>query len=217
MRLGDDLDAERGEPDPIIGTKIGPLAIVRRLGTDRTGKLYVAEHEDGQTQRMVKILSPHLTENPMLVRRFITESRVVGWLGHRNVLRIHDVGQLPTGACYTVHDHVGGQSLRQFMATHAAPIPPHIVVHIVCEIANGLQAAHARRVLHRDLTPENVVVVETESDPYHSLLLGLAVAELGDDVLGGPQTRSGIVIGTPAYMSAEQLRGDPMTISSDVF
>jgi serine/threonine protein kinase len=201
----------------MIGTQIGALTIVRRLGEDRVGKLYLADHAKLHTQQVVKILSPLLTQNPALVRRFTLESRAVAWLRHRNVLQVHDVGELPTGACYVAHDHVDGRTLGQFMAAHAAPVPPHVVVHIVCEIANGLQAIHARRILHRDLTPESIFLVATESDPYHALLLDLGIAHLGDDLSQGPRARTGVVIGTPAYMSAEQLRGDPLTATSDVY
>jgi serine/threonine protein kinase len=201
----------------MIGTQIGALTIVRRLGEDRLGKLYLADHAKLHTQQVVKVLSPLLTRNPVLMRRFILDSRAAAWLRHRNVLQVHDVGELATGACYLALDHVDGRTLGQFIAAHAAPVPPHVVVHIVCEIANGLHAIHTRRILHRDLTPDSVVLVATESDPYHALLLDLGIAQLGDDLSLGTRSRTGIVIGTPAYMSAEQLRGDPPGASSDVY
>jgi serine/threonine protein kinase len=201
----------------MIGTQIGALTIVRRIGDDRLGKLYLADHAQLHTQQVVKVLSPLLTQNPVLVRRFLLDSRTVGWLRHRNVLQIHDVGELPTGGCYIALDRVDGRTLGQFMAAQAAPIPPHVIVHIVCEIANGLQAIHARRILHRDLTPRTILLVATESDPYHALLLDPGIAQLGDDLSLGPRARTGIVIGTPAYMPAEQLRGDPLSASSDVY
>jgi eukaryotic-like serine/threonine-protein kinase len=217
MRLGDDRDLGRDEPDALIGTQIGPLTLVRRLTEGGMGSVYLAEHAELHTQQAVKVLSPHMTQNEVLVRRFVNEVRGAALLRHRNLLRAHEIGRLPNGSWFIVFDYVDGQSLGRFIRSHSGPIPLPIVVHVVSEIANGLHAAHAHKIVHRDLKPDNVLMVAIEGDPHHMVVLDLGVALLGDDPWSAPRARSGVVIGTPAYMSAEQLRGDQVTAASDIF
>ncbi|HEX2689438.1 MAG TPA: hypothetical protein VHN14_22610, partial [Kofleriaceae bacterium] len=97
MRLGDDRHLGYGDPDVMIGTRVGPFTIVRLVGERGMGRVYVAEHTVLKTQRAVKLLSPQLTENALLVRRFVNEACVVAKLHHRNLIQVHDVGQLPNG------------------------------------------------------------------------------------------------------------------------
>jgi len=217
MRLGDDRDLGRDEPDALIGTQIGPLTLVRRLTEGGMGSVYLAEHAELHTQQAVKVLSPHITQNEVLVRRFVNEVRGAALLRHRNLLRAHEIGRLPNGSWFMVFDYVDGQSLGRFIRSHTGPIPLPIVVHVVSEIANGLHAAHAHKIVHRDLKPDNALMVALEGDPHHMVVLDLGVAMLGDDPWSAPRARSGVVIGTPAYMSAEQLRGDQVTAASDIF
>jgi serine/threonine protein kinase len=223
MRLGDDRDLGRDEPDALIGTQIGPLTLVRRLSEGGMGSVYLADHRELRSQgaegaqRAVKVLSPHLTQNEVLVRRFVNDVRDAARLRHRNLMRSHDIGRLPNGSWFMVLDYLDGQSLGRFIASHNGPVPLPIVVHVVCEIANGLQAAHTQQIIHRDLKPDNVLIVASEGDPHRAVLLDFGVALLGDDPWSARRARSGIVIGTPAYMSAEQLRGDRVTAASDIF
>lgn len=217
MRLGDDRDLGHGEPDALIGTHVGAVTLVRRLSECAICRVYLAEDTATGAQRTVKVLSRHLTHNAVLVQRFVADVRGAGRLRHRNVISVHDVGQLPTGAWFMVCDYLDGQTLGRFIAARTGPVPPNIVVHIVGEIANGLHAAHAQKIYHRDLTAENVVMVATEADPHRAVLLEFGLPMLNDDPLAGPRARSGIMLGTPAYMSPEQLRGDRATAAADVF
>jgi eukaryotic-like serine/threonine-protein kinase len=221
MRLGDDRYLGSGEPevmpDAMIGTRVGPFAILRPLGEGGMGKVYLAEHTVLKTRRAVKVLSPQLTQNELLVRRFINEARAAARLHHRNLIQVHDVGQLPGGAWFMVLDYLDGNTLGRTMAAHAGPMPMREIVSIVCEIANGLQVAHDHKIVHRDLKPENVFLAGREGDPRRAVVLDFGVAQLGDDPDAGPDTRSGVALGTPAYMSPEQLRGGKVTPAADVF
>ncbi|MEO7733638.1 MAG: serine/threonine-protein kinase, partial [Kofleriaceae bacterium] len=201
----------------MIGTHVGPFTVVGPLGEGGMGKVYLAEHAVLKTQRAVKFLSPQLTENAVLVRRFVNEARAAARLQHRNLIQVHDVGQLATGAWFMVLDYLDGATLGRLMASHAGPMPLQLIVHIVCEIANGLQVAHDHKIVHRDLKPENVLLIVREGDPHHAVLLDFGVAQLGDDPAAGPDTRRGVVIGTPAYMAPEQLRGTRVSPAADIF
>jgi len=201
----------------MIGTHVGPFTVVGPLGEGGMGKVYLAEHAVLKTQRAVKFLSPQLTENAVLVRRFVNEARAAAKLQHRNLIQVHDVGQLETGAWFMVLDYLDGATLGRLIASHAGPMSLRLIVHIVCEIANGLQVAHDHKIVHRDLKPENVLLTVREGDPHHAVLLDFGVAQLGDDPAAGPDTRRGVVIGTPAYMAPEQLRGTRVTPAADVF
>jgi len=201
----------------MIGTRVGPLVIERLLGEGSMGKVYVAEHSMLKTHRVVKLLAPQLTQDVWLVRRFVNEARAVAKLHHRNLIQVHDVGQLPSGAWFMVLDYLDGDTLGRYMATHAGPMPAHAIVHIVCEIANGLQVAHDHQIVHRNLKPDNVFLVVRDGDPYRAVVLDFGVAQLGDDPATEWGTRSGVVIGTPVYLPPEQLRGAKVTPVADVF
>jgi serine/threonine protein kinase len=220
MRLGDDRHLGYSHPDAIIGTRVGPLTIVRLLGAGSMSKVYVAEHAVLKTRRAVKFLSSPLTQDGLLVRRFVNEARAVAKLHHRNLIQVHDVGQTPSGAWFMVLDHLEGETLGGYMATHAGPMPAHAIVHVVCEIANGLQVVHDHKLVHRDLKPQNVFLVIRDGDPYHAVVLDFGFAPPGDDLVAGAQP--GAVSGapgwgTPAYMSPEQLRGTPVGPAADIF
>src|SRR5688572_6953374 len=199
----------------MTGTQVGPFTIVRPLGEGAMGSVYLAEHTVLRTRRAVKFLSPQLTRNEQLVPRFVNEARAAATLHHRNLIQVHDVGQLPNGAWFMVLDYLDGHTLGRFMARRREPLPPPLIVHIVSEIANGLEVAHGHQIVHRDLKPENVFLIVREGDPFHVVVLDFGVAQLGPDpgfaVGHGTRTQADAVVGTPAYMPPEQLRGSKVS------
>src|SRR5882762_8289561 len=140
MRLGDDRYFGSGEPaavpDAMIGTRVGPFVILRLLGKGGMGRVYLAEHIVLKTRRAVKVLSPQLTQDELLVRRFINEARAAARLHHRNLIQVHDVGQLPSGAWFMVLDWLDGDTLGRVMAAHAGPMAVREIVSIICEVAS---------------------------------------------------------------------------------
>src|SRR4051812_3293662 len=102
----------------MIGTHVGPFTVVGPLGEGGMGKVYLAEHAVLKTQRAVKFLAPQLTQNAVLVRRFVNEARAAAKLQHRNLIQVHDVGQLATGAWFMVLDYLDGATLGHRMASH---------------------------------------------------------------------------------------------------
>jgi len=201
----------------MIGTQVGPFTVLCPLGESGMGSAYLAEHAVLKTRRAVKFLSPQLTQDPLRVRRFVHEARAAARLHHPNLIQVHDVGQLPSGAWFILFDYLDGQTLGRFLARHAAPLPPSVIVHIVAEIGNGLELAHRHDIVHRDLTPEHVFLTVRDRDPHHAVLLDFGVARLAEEPVPGLGTLSGVAIGTPAYMPQEQLRGAKVTPAVDLF
>jgi eukaryotic-like serine/threonine-protein kinase len=216
MRLGDDRHLGSGEPDAMIGTAVGPFTIVRSIGAGGMSRVYLAEHSVLRTLRAVKLLSPHLAQHALLVRRFVNEARAAARLRHRNLIQVHDVGRLASGVWYMVLDYLEGDTLARFIASHAGPISPDAIARVVCEIANGLQVAHDHDIVHRDLKPENVFLVACGSAPHQAVVLDFGVAQLGDDPEASG-TPPGMAVGTPVYMPPEQLRGGRVSPAADVF
>jgi serine/threonine protein kinase len=202
----------------VIGTQLGQFVIERLLGRGGMGAVYLASHVVLRTPRAVKILLPELTQNPEIVRRFINEARAAASMMHRNIIAVHDCGQLPSGEWFIVLDYVEGATLTQRITQWRGPMAPQDILHIFVEIANGLQVAHEHNIIHRDLKPDNIYLSNRDGDPHRVVLLDFGVAKLGEEIAGhGAATRTGALIGTPAYMSPEQLRGANVTSSSDIY
>jgi eukaryotic-like serine/threonine-protein kinase len=200
----------------MIGTFVGPYEIKRRLGEGGMGVVYLAVHRVLHTPRAVKILLPEWTRHAEIVERFINEARAAAAIRHRNIIGVHDCGQLPTGEWYILLDYLEGGTLTGFIESHGGPVSLHDAVHILCEIANGVQAAHDHEIVHRDLKPDNIFLTRREGDPHFATILDFGVAKLCER-MGKPLTSAGAIIGTPAYMAPEQMRGGKVTAAADVF
>ena len=200
----------------MIGTQVGQLVIQRLLGEGGMGTVYLAEHAVLKTPRAVKVLLPQWTKSKIIVQRFVNEARAAAAIRHRNIIEVHDVGQLPDGQWFILLDYIEGQTLAQYLRSQGGPIAPHRIVHIASEIANGLQAAHRHRIVHRDLKPDNIYLGVRDGDEYRATILDFGVAQLGAE-RAGLVTRTGTVIGTPAFMAPEQLRGEKVGPAADIY
>lgn len=175
------------------------------------GAVYYAEHVVLARPAAIKVLLPHIASDDGQVQRFINEARIAAHMNHRNVVDVLDCGmfQSPHAAnaqWYIALEYLRGVSLRSFIAESAKPIDLPTIVHVVGEAANGLHAAHERHELvHRDVKPDNLFLIETEDDPLRVKVLDFGIAKLRP-LESGVQTRSHAVMGTPAYASPEQLR-----------
>jgi eukaryotic-like serine/threonine-protein kinase len=189
----------------MIGTRIGQLVVSHRLGEGGMGAVYAAEHEVLRTRRAIKVLLPEWTQNAMIVQRFVNEARAAASIHHRNIIAIHDCGQLAGGSWYIVMDHLEGSTLSRFRASHGGPLSIHLALELLASIANGLEAAHAADIVHRDLKPDNIFLVRHGTNARHPIILDFGIAKLGErDAVA--LTRTGMSAGTPAYMAPEQIR-----------
>jgi eukaryotic-like serine/threonine-protein kinase len=214
------------------GTRLGRYEILDRLGRGGMGEVFRAR--DGRLGRTVaiKTLPPRFERDPIARGRFEREARAVAALSHPNILAIHDVGD-EAGIVFVVMELLEGVSLRARL--FEGPMPEDAVLDCARQLARGLAAAHARGIVHRDLKPDNIFLCP---DRLVKILdFGLATvspsevsgdAETRSDIsaspdAGAPETRMafgtmpGSVLGTPEYMSPEQVRGRPADERSDIF
>jgi len=193
-----------------VPDRIGRYRIVRRLGQGGMGTVYLA-HDD-ELDRTVALKVPHFTpgDGPEVRERFRREARAAAALDHPNLCRVYDVGEWD-GAPYLTMAFIEGQPLGD---AASGVLPPDRIAALLRKVAEALAYAHERGVVHRDLKPSNILV-EARGEPVVTDF-GLAHREgSGDPRL----TRAGVPLGTPAYMSPEQVEGDPEKIgpATDVF
>jgi eukaryotic-like serine/threonine-protein kinase len=205
-----------GQKREMIGVSVGQYECQRLLGEGGTGMVYLAVHRVLNTPRAVKVLRAEWTRYPELVERFVNEARAAAAIRHRNIIGVHDCGQLESGERYILLDYLEGGTLARFLQSHGGPLAPHDAVHVLAEVANGLQAAHDHHIVHRDLKPDNIYLTSRDGDPRAATILDFGVAKLVERS-GGTHSASGGLWGTPVYMAPEQLRGERVGPEADVF
>jgi serine/threonine protein kinase len=211
------LDSELTEPDddPLIGRRLGPYEIREILGRGGMSVVYLAEDTRLRRPVAVKALAPRFTDQPALRERLRREARAVAALAHPGIAAVYALEDLD-GQLVIVGEYVPGETLRSELARGPLAVPT--LVETALAIGSALAAAHEQGVMHRDLKPENVI--RSRTGIVKILDFGLArtvEAAAGVDPLVTRLTRSGVLVGTPAYMSPEQLRGDPVDLRSDLF
>jgi eukaryotic-like serine/threonine-protein kinase len=205
-----------GAPDPYLGrTLLDQFRIEEVLGSGGMGTVYRARQPSLDRDVAIKILHAELAANPDAVRRFQREARVATAIDHPNVVRVILLGQLPDGSLYLVMEHVAGRSLGQLLRDEG-PLPLSRALHIGAQVADAVGAAHAHGVVHRDVKPENVMVVTRGADPDFVKVLDFGIARLMWDE-HTVATQSGVIFGTARYISPEGARGDPTDARSDVY
>ena len=195
-------------------SQIGPYAILDVLGGGGMGVVYRAH--DPRLSRYVALKLIHDTSeaDPRWRQRFIDEARAAAALNHPNIVAVHDVG-IDVESPYIVSELIDGASLRNELKRGALRLPR--LVDLAAQIADGLAAAHQAGLIHRDLKPENVMV--TRNGRVKIVDFGLAKAT-GDGIEGGAtrtMTAPHTILGTPAYMSPEQARGEAIDFRADLF
>jgi hypothetical protein len=199
----------------LLGTHLGPYAIVARLGAGGMGDVYRARDSRLARDVAIKVLPAEMATNPEALARFEREARAVAALNHPNILALHDVNR-DGEVAYVVTELLEGTTLRDKLAS--GPLPPHRALEILVEVARGLAAAHDRGIVHRDIKPANLFI--TKDGRAKILDFGVALRDTAADTTGELSTlvtEPGTLMGTPGYMSPEQLRGEPATARADLF
>jgi serine/threonine protein kinase len=201
-----------------VPQQVGAYRIVGPLGQGGMGAVFEAVHDETQLHVAIKMLLPHLSKQPEVVRRFFNEARAVGLIGHPSVIEVYDVGTLPGGAAYMIMEFIEGETLGAYLK-RSGPLGAG-ALPIVRDIAGALVQAHAKQIIHRDLKPENVMMQAT-ADGLRVKVLDFGIAKIAEDAelaAGmGVRTKTGTVLGTPTYMSPEQCRGDKVGAPTDVY
>ena len=213
------------DADPLIGKLLGETyQIIRVVGEGGMGKVYEARHLRLKERRFaVKTLHSDLASNNEIVARFMREAESASSLSHPNVVDVFDVHSLPDGTPYFVGEFVEGDELATFVSTRG-PLAPRMAAAVGRQVCRALGAAHARGIVHRDMKPENIMILKSSIDAVaagevHSVTV--KVLDFGISKAGGSDrthlTRTGIIMGTPSYMAPEQARGKPVDLRADVY
>jgi serine/threonine-protein kinase len=190
--------------------------LVRRLGTGGMASVWLAREPALRRLVAVKLLAPELAVSPSARARFEREAQAVAGLVHPNVVGIHGLGALADDTPYFVMQHVGGKSLAARLEEEG-PLDPDDARRITGEVANALAAAHAKGIIHRDIKPANVLY-DDETGRVLVSDFGIAAVRPADDAKGDSRlTQTGMIVGTPQYMSPEQLVGEEATDRTDVY
>lgn len=200
---------------PLIGTVIdGKYRIVKRIGAGGRGDVFEAEHVTLRRSVAIKVVSRRTTGDA--AERLYNEALAIARINHPNICAILDIGTMPDGSPYLVLERLTGETLADRLRRKNR-LAPRAAVQIFSQLLSGLHAAHGAGILHRDLKPQNVFVVERAGcDPVAKLLdFGFAMDVSGQ--IFRRVTKPGHACGTPQYMSPEQLRVETLGPQTDVF
>jgi eukaryotic-like serine/threonine-protein kinase len=193
--------------------------IKRKLGEGGMSYVYQADELDTGKSVAVKILIPRLSRDPASVERLRREAAIATRLNHPNACPILRMGETPDRLIYLVMPYLEGEPLSEH-ETRRGPFPLADGIPILVQVCHGLGHAHELQIIHRDLKPENVMLVPDSAAPtgFRAVVMDFGLAKerrAGPDVV--KLTATGIVLGTPEFMSPEQIRGKPLDGRSDVY
>jgi serine/threonine protein kinase/Flp pilus assembly protein TadD len=195
------------------GTRLGPYVVTAPLGAGGMGEVYRARDPRLDRDVAIKVLPEHLSSSPEALARLEREARAAAVLSHPNIVSVYDIGRCDR-TVFIVMQLLDGETLRDLL--RSGPLDWGRSIELLAAMARGLAAAHARGIVHRDLKPENIFV--TKSGELKLLDFGIASsAPLTDGSNPTALTMAGAVLGTPGYMSPEQVRGASTGAASDVF
>ncbi len=211
------------DKDPLIGSVVDRrYKVLKRLGVGGMGIVYKVEHLHLNKMFALKVMRP--TKDEVDRKRFEQEARLASQIRHPNVIEISDFGVLPTNQPYFVMEFLRGRTVGEAIFTGF--MDSQIVCHIGLQIARGLQAVHKQNVVHRDLKPDNIFLIDPETsespeesgkasdeEPAFVKIMDFGIAKSVNNNLTG----TGMTVGTPEYMSPEQARGEVVDWRSDQY
>ncbi len=219
---------------PSVGSSIGPYRVVRKLGSGGMGVVYEAVHKQIGRQAAIKLLHAQFAVQKDIVSRFLNEARAANLVRHPGIVDIYEFGMTASGNAYIVMEYIDGVSLATRLKQAAAPLGVS-ALPMFQKMAQALAAAHDKGIVHRDLKPDNVMLIaDREAAGGERIkILDFGIAKLSaaalaageqdsDEPEAGTQpefkTRTGAMMGTPAYMAPEQCRGaEQVTDRTDVY
>jgi len=191
--------------------------VVKKLGEGGMGQVYLAEHVKMGRRSAIKVMNPAMVHDPDAVARFNREASNASRISHPNVCAIYDFGETPDGLIFLAMEFIEGEPLTDLLEREGAlPVPRATAIFL--QTADALQAAHDLGIVHRDLKPDNIMLSRKKGggDTVKVVDFGIAKA-VGGDQAGQKVTKTGLVVGTPEFMSPEQLAGDALDGRSDLY
>lgn len=203
--------SSNNSPDDISGQTLGDFHLIRRIGQGGMGQVYLAEQTSLKRKVAVKLLRTDLAANEVALSRFRSEAESVARINHPNIVQVFTVGQHQS-LQFMALEYVEGVNLRDYLAKKGTPDLPRCLL-IMRQVAAALQRASETGIVHRDIKPENILL--TRKGEVKVTDFGLSRVFGADDQLH--LTRSGMTMGTPLYMSPEQVQGQTVDPRSDIY
>ena len=200
----------------LIGTVIAErYHIISKLGEGGMGEVYLAEHVRIKRKSAVKIMRPGMMSDPVAVSRFNREAENASQIAHPNVAAVYDFGETANGLIFLAMEYIDGESLHATLLREKAL---HAVraADIIRQAADALSAAHGHGILHRDLKPDKIMLSKTRSGTDVVKIVDFGIARVMSSRTQAV-TSTGLIVGTPDYMSREQLAGDQLDARSDIY
>ena len=186
------------------------------LGIGGFGAVYKCTQLNMDQTVAVKVLRADHLSSVEHVKRFSGEAQAVSRLRHPNTIRVFDFGTHTDGALYLAMEYIEGETLGHRFDTKGA-LPWQQLAHILTQVCHSLTEAHAAGLIHRDLKPENVMLLPVAGDPDFVKVLDFGIAKQQKEIAEGNLTETGMIMGTPSYMSPEQAKGEQIDQRSDVY
>lgn len=196
---------------PLIGAQIGDYMVLRRLGRGGMAHVFLAEQVSLSRLVALKVLKPDLASDPSYIQRFKNEARAAAALVHSNIVQIFEVGEFE-GIHYIAQEYVAGMNLSQYLRDRG-PVSPLMAVNVMTQVAAALRKARSLGVVHRDIKPENIML----STDGEAKVADFGLARLDDQMQKSDLTQVGITMGTPLYMSPEQIEGRSVDHRADLY
>ncbi len=201
----------------LVGSVIaGNYHIEKKLGEGGMGAVYLGQHVKMGRKSAIKVMTQSMAHDPDAIARFNREATNAARINHPNVCAIYDFGETPDGLIYLAMEFIEGESLSDLLEREGA-LSPKRAAAIFQQAGDALQAAHDLGIVHRDLKPDNIMLTKGRggADVVKVVDFGIAKAVGGEE--GQKVTKTGLVVGTPEYMSPEQLAGDKLDGRSDIY
>jgi serine/threonine-protein kinase len=207
--------------DPLVGAVLAGRYVVKsRIGEGGMGLVYEGLHRDIDKQVAIKVLRDDLSRRPDVVARFRQEARSASRIGHENIVDISDFGETTRGASYFVMEFLDGEDLANVLGRDVT-VEAERACAIVLQCCRALSATHAKGIVHRDIKPENIFLTKRDGVDDFVKIVDFGIAKMSDiETDGAPGrklTKTGMIFGTPEYMSPEQAAGKELDHRVDVY
>jgi serine/threonine-protein kinase len=207
--------------DPLVGMVLAGRYVVKsRIGEGGMGLVYEGLHRDIDKRVAIKVLRDDLSRRPEVVARFRQEAKSASRIGHENIVDISDFGETTRGASYFVMEFLDGEDLANVLGREVT-VDSDRVCGIVLQCCRALSATHAKGIVHRDIKPENIFLTKRDGVDDFVKIVDFGIAKMSDiETDGAPGrklTKTGMIFGTPEYMSPEQAAGKELDHRVDVY
>src|SRR5688572_19793831 len=207
---------KKKKQDQLVGQLLaGKYKILKKIGEGGMGSVYIAYQQPINRKVAVKVLLGKLADDEVAVKRFEQEAIAISKMQHPNTVTIYDYGITEDSRLYIVMEFLKGKTLTQLLRQDTV-LPPSRACKIMRQVCASLGDAHAAGIIHRDLKPDNIFLSEVGGDPDWVKVLDFGVAKLADTD-NGALTQTGMIFGTPKYMSPEQAEGRPIDYRADIY